>query len=280
MLLEGFRPGVAERLGIGPQPCLERNPRLVYVRVTGWGQDGPWAGHVGHDINYLGLTGALHAIGPADRPPPPPLNLVGDYGGGSMLAVVGTLAALVQRATTGRGQIVDAAMVDGIALQSQQTLALLGSGMWVEQREANLLDGAAPYYRTYLCADGRFVAVGAIEEQFYAALLAGLGLDAADLPHQDDREGWPELHDRFNRAFATRDRDDWAARFEGTDACVTPVLTFTEAAGHPHLRERTTYLQEGGRIRAAPAPRFPPAGLSPPASRRRSARPGPTSRSG
>lgn len=256
VLIEGFRPGVAERLGIGPQECLGRNPRLVYVRITGWGQDGPWASHVGHDINYVGLTGALHAIGAADRPPPPPLNLIGDFGGGSMLAVVGALSALVERATTGRGQVVDAAMVDGTAMLSQMLLSLVGAGEWSEARQSNLLDGAAPFYRTYACADDRYVAVGPLEPHFYAALLDGLGLDPADLPHQYDRSGWPLLHETFERLFRTRDRDDWAARFEGTDACVTPVLTFTEAADHHHLAARGTYVRAGGHQHSAPAPRF------------------------
>lgn len=256
ILIEGFRPGVTERLGIGPQECLGRNPSLVYVRITGWGQDGPWASHVGHDINYVGLTGALHAIGAADRPPPPPLNLIGDFGGGSMLAVVGALAALVERSTTGRGQVVDAAMVDGTAMLSQMLLSLVGAGSWSEERQSNLLDGAAPFYRTYACADGRYVAVGPLEPHFYAALLDGLGLDPTALPDQYDRSGWTTLHDTFERLFATRDRDDWAAHFEDTDACVTPVLTFTEAADHPHLAERGTYVRVDGHQHSTPAPRF------------------------
>jgi alpha-methylacyl-CoA racemase len=258
VLLEGFRPGVAERLGVGPAECLARNGRLVYVRVTGWGQEGPWAGHVGHDLNYLGLTGALHAIGAADRPPPPPLNLVGDFGGGSMLAVVGALAALVARASTGRGQVVDAAMVDGTALLSQLPLSLLGSGGWDLAREANLLDGGAPFYRTYACADGRYVAVAALEERFWAALLEGLGLDPESVPDRRDRAGWPRLHATLAAVLATRDRDEWCARLEGTDACVTPVLTFAEAPAHPHLRARGTYVERAGRMQAAPAPRFSP----------------------
>lgn len=256
VLLEGFRPGVTERLGVGPRECQDRNPRLVYVRVTGWGQDGPWAGHVGHDLNYLGLTGALHAIGPADRPPPPPLNLVSDFGGGSMLAVVGTLAALVERASTGRGTVVDAAMVDGTAMLSQMTVSLLGAGVWADSRAANLLDGGAPFYRTYTCADGRYVAVGALEEPFYRALVEGLGEEGAALPDRHDRASWPRLHQELERIFATRDRDEWVAAFEGSDACVTPVLTFAEAAQHPHLAARGTYVERDGRLQAAPAPRF------------------------
>ncbi|MFK5634719.1 MULTISPECIES: CaiB/BaiF CoA transferase family protein [unclassified Ornithinimicrobium] len=260
VLLEGFRPGVAERLGVGPTECRSRNDALVYVRVTGWGQTGPWAGHVGHDLNYIGLTGALHALGPADRPPPPPLNLVGDFGGGSMLAVVGTLAALVARASTGRGQVVDAAMVDGTTLLSQMTLSMLGGGLWDLRRESNLLDGGAPFYRTYTCADGRFVAVAAIEEAFWAALLEGLGRAVEALPDRQDRRSWPRLHHELETIFATRDRDDWATLFEGTDACVTPVLTFSEAADHPHLRARGTYEERDGRVQAGPAPRFTPPG--------------------
>lgn len=263
VLVEGLRPGVAERLGVGPQECAARNDGLVYVRVTGWGQDGPWAGHVGHDINYVGLTGALHAIGPADRPPPPPLNLVGDFGGGSMLAVVGALAALVARASTGRGQVVDAAMVDGTALLSQLTLGLLAHGRWSLERQANLLDGGAPFYRTYACADGRWVAVGALEPRFYAALLDGLGLDPESAPDRDDPSAWPQLHELLERAFSGRSRDAWAAHFEGTEACVTPVLTYAEAVEHPHLRARGTYQVRDGAPEAAAAPRFSPPGAPP-----------------
>jgi alpha-methylacyl-CoA racemase len=260
VLLEGLRPGVAERLGVGPEQCRTRNDGLVYVRVTGWGQTGPWAGHVGHDLNYVGLTGALHAMGPADRPPPPPLNLVGDFGGGSMLAVVGTLAALVARASTGRGQVVDAAMVDGTALLSQMTLSLLAAGLWDPGRERNLLDGGAPFYRTYTCADGRFVAVAAIEEAFWTTFLQTLGVPADAVPDRRDRSTWPDLHRRLEAIFATRERDDWAVLFEGTDACVTPVLTFAEAADHPHLRARGTYVGREGRQQAGAAPRFRPLG--------------------
>jgi alpha-methylacyl-CoA racemase len=260
VLLEGLRPGVAERLGVGPEQCRTRNAALVYVRVTGWGQSGPWADHVGHDLNYVGLTGALHALGPADRPPPPPLNLVGDFGGGSMLAVVGTLAALVARASTGRGQVVDAAMVDGTALLSQMTLSLLAGGLWDLGRGRNLLDGGAPFYRTYACADGRFVAVAAIEESFWAALLQTLEVPADAVPDRHDRSTWPGLHRQLEAIFATRERDDWAALFEATDACVTPVLTFAEAADHPHLRARGTYEERDGRQQAGAAPRFRPLG--------------------
>jgi alpha-methylacyl-CoA racemase len=256
VLLEGLRPGVAERLGVGPGDCLSRNPRLVYGRITGWGQDGPRAQEAGHDINYIGLAGALHAIGRAGEPPPPPLNLVGDYGGGSMLLLVGILAALWERQRSGRGQVVDAAMVDGTALLTQMALALRGVAVWTDDRASNLLDGGAPFYDTYACSDGRYVAVGALEPQFFAALLDGLGLDAGAVGGQHDRGGWPAMRQLFRDRFATRARDEWAAHFAGKDACVTPVLTFAEAAGDAHLTARGTYLDAGGVIQAAPAPRF------------------------
>jgi alpha-methylacyl-CoA racemase len=256
VLVEGLRPGVAERLGVGPDRLLAANPRLVYGRITGWGQDGPLARTAGHDLNYLGLTGALRSIGRPDEPPVPPLNLVADFGGGSMLLVLGVLAALVERGASGRGQVVDAAMVDGVAVLSQMTLALTAMGAWGPERGANLLDGGAPFYDTYACADGEYVAVGALEPQFYAALLEGLGLDPADLPEQQDRGGWPVLRRAFTDAFAGRTRDEWAERFAGTDACVTPVLSFEEAAEHPHLAARATYVRRDGVLQAAPAPRF------------------------
>jgi len=253
-LIEGFRPGVMERLGLGPDICAARNARLVYGRITGWGQTGPMAGEVGHDINYIALSGALHGMGEPDRPPRPPLNLVGDYGGGAMLLVTGVLAALLEAKSTGRGRVVDAAMTDGSALLTSLFHALGARGLWSEARGANLLDGGAPFYRCYECADGRFVAVGALEPQFYAALIAGLGLKAEDAP-QFDMAGWPALHARFAALFATRDRDDWAERFAGTDACVTPVLTLTEAPDHPHNAARATFVEQGV-TQPAPAPRF------------------------
>ncbi|GAA1010183.1 alpha-methylacyl-CoA racemase [Acrocarpospora pleiomorpha] len=256
VMIEGLRPGVVERLGVGPKECLERNPRLVFGRITGWGQDGPWAQDVGHDINYIGLTGALHAMGRAGHTPAPPLNLVGDFGGGSMLLLVGVLAALWERSLSGRGQVVDAAMVDGTALLSQMTLALRGMGEWRDQRQGNLLDGGAPFYDTYACADQRYVAVGALEPQFFSALLDGLGIDATEFGEQHDRACWPEMRRRFTTTFATRTREEWAARFAGTDACVTPVLTFAEAAGHPQLAARGTYVEVDGVVQSAPAPRF------------------------
>ena len=256
VLLEGYRPGVTERLGVGPADCHVRNPRLVYGRMTGWGQDGPLASRAGHDINYISLTGALHAIGRAGERPVPPLNLVGDFGGGSMLLVVGVLAALWEAQRSGEGQVVDAAMVDGASLLAQMVWGLLGQRFWHDEREVNLLDGHAPFYDTYTCADGRHVAVGALEPQFYAALLTGLGIPAAELPEQYDRAGWPVLRARFTEAFAARARDEWAAVFAETDACVTPVLAFGEVPTHPHLATRTTIVERNGVAQAAPAPRF------------------------
>lgn len=252
-VIEGFRPGVLERLGLGPEDCATRNPKLVYGRVTGWGQTGPLAQTVGHDINYIGLTGALHAMGEAGSPPVPPLNLVGDYGGGAMLLITGVLAALIEARTTGKGRVVDAAMTDGTSLLSALFFSLTASGLWSGERGSNLLDGGAPFYRCYACADGKFVAVGALEPRFYAALLAGLDLDAADAPQMPVSE-WPALEARFGALFANRTRDEWAAHFAGTEACVTPVLTFAEAADHPHNRARQTLA--GSPTQPSPAPRF------------------------
>ncbi|WP_394550645.1 CaiB/BaiF CoA transferase family protein [Agromyces sp. MMS24-JH15] len=260
VVIEGYRPGVAERLGLGPDACLARNPRLVYGRITGWGQDGPRAGEAGHDLNYLALTGGLHAIGRAGEPPAPPLNLVADFGGGSMLVVAGVLAALVERATSGRGQVVDAAMVDGASVLLQLAWSMRSVGAWRDDREANLLDGGAPFYDTYACADGGYVAVGALEPRFYAQLVEGLAdadaIDVDELPDRDDPRAWPALRAAFAAAFATASRDEWAERFAGTDACVTPVLTFAEAAADPHLAARGTLAPVGGVVQAAPAPRF------------------------
>ena len=260
-LIEGFRPGVMERLGLGPEACAARNPRLVFGRITGWGQSGPMAREVGHDLNYIALSGALSMMGEPDRPPQPPLNVVGDYGGGAMVLVVGVLAALLEARTTGRGRTVDAAMTDGSALLTSLFHALGARGLWREARGANLLDGGAPFYRCYTCRDGRFVAVGALEPQFYAALLAGLGVAAAEAP-QFDMAGWPALHARFAEVFATRDRDEWAAHFAGTDACVTPVLTTAEAPDHPHNAARGTFVKQGV-VQPAPAPRFDGAAPTP-----------------
>jgi len=253
-LIEGFRPGVMERLGLGPDAVAARNPRLVFGRVTGWGQTGPMADKVGHDINYIALSGALHPMGEPDRPPRAPLNLVGDYGGGAMFLVAGVLAALLEAKTTGRGRVVDAAMTDGSALLTGLFHAFRPRGLWSDARGANLLDGGAPFYRCFICRDGKFVAVGALEPQFYAALITGLGLTPDEAP-QFDMADWPALHARFEALFATRDRDDWAAHFEGTDACVTPVLTLGEAPAHPHNAARRTFVDQGV-VQPALAPRF------------------------
>jgi alpha-methylacyl-CoA racemase len=256
VLVEGFRPGVAERLGFGPDVCAERNPRLIFARMTGWGQDGPLAPTAGHDIDYIAISGALSPIGRAGQPPVPPLNLVGDFGGGGMLLALGILAALVERATSGLGQVVDAAMVDGSALLTSFLYGMRATGAWRDQRGSNLLDGGAPFYDTYLTADGGCVAVGALEPQFYAALLAGLGLTDAGLPAQHDRAGWPVLRERFAATFASRTRDEWEQAFAGTDACVSPVLSLAEAPLHPHATAREAFVEVGGIVQPAPAPRF------------------------
>jgi alpha-methylacyl-CoA racemase len=236
VLIEGLRPGVTERLGVGPADCHARNPALVYARMTGWGRDGPLADRAGHDINYIALSGVLHAVGNAGGKPVPPLNLVGDFGGGSMFLVAGVLAALWERERSGAGQVVDAAMVDGVSVLAQMFWSLRACGLWSEARGSNLLDSGAPFYDSYACSDGRYVAVGALEPQFYAALLEGLGLTEADLPSQLDPAGWPVLRQRFTDAFASRSRDEWMAVFEGTDACVAPVLSFAEVSAHPSSR--------------------------------------------
>jgi alpha-methylacyl-CoA racemase len=256
VLVEGFRPGVAERLGIGPADCTPRNPRLIYARMTGWGQAGPLAASAGHDINYIALSGALGSMGRPGEPPAPPLNLVGDFGGGGMLLALGITAALVERERSGRGQVVDAAMVDGVALLTSFLYGLRAAGLWSDERGANLLDGGAPFYDTYETADGRYLAVGALEPQFYAALLTGLGLAGAELPDQHDRAGWPVLRARFAAVFATRTRDEWAAHFADVDACVTPVLSLAEAPHHRHNVERGTFTTVGDLVQPAPAPRF------------------------
>lgn len=255
VLIEGYRPGVMERLGLVPEELMRRNPRLVVGRMTGWGQTGPLAPTAGHDINYISLTGALHAIGAAEGPIPP-LNLVGDYGGGSMLLVNGVLAALVQRSVTGVGQVVDAAMVDGAALLLAGILELRPLGMWSDEPASNILDGAAPYYRTYRCADGRFMAAGAVEPQFYALLVRGLGLDAEELPDRDVKANWPTLCSRFAAVFAAHPREHWEKVFAGTDACVTPVLSFSEAARHPHVTARRALRADGDEVIPGAAPQM------------------------
>jgi alpha-methylacyl-CoA racemase len=256
VVIEGYRPGVAERLGIGPDDASALNPRLIYARMTGWGQDGPLAQRAGHDINYIGLTGGLNAFRSADGRPVPPINMFGDFGGGSLYLVLGILAALFERGISGRGQVVDGAIVDGTASLLQMVWGLRAVGIWSDAPGTNLLDGGVPFYDTYECSDGRFVAVGALEPQFYAALLAGLGLDAADLPRQHDASGWPALRKQFTELFASRTRDEWAAHFVDTDACVSPVLAFDEVAQHPHVRERGTLVEVDGVVQSAPAPRF------------------------
>ncbi|MGI5175296.1 CaiB/BaiF CoA transferase family protein [Dactylosporangium sp. CA-152071] len=257
IVVEGWRPGVAERLGVGPDAALERNPALVYGRMTGWGQDGPLARTAGHDVDYIALAGALHPIGAADGPPQIPLNLVGDFGGGSLYLVVGCLAALHVARTTGVGQVVDAAIVDGTAHLTTMFAGFLATGAWRPQRGRNLLDGGAPFYAVYATADGGHMAVGALEPQFYAELLRLLGLDAdPDLPAQHDVKGWPVLRERLTAVFATRTRAEWTAVFDGTDACVSPVLSLAEAAGHPHLVARGTFEVHNGIVQPAAAPRF------------------------
>lgn len=245
VVIEGFRPGVLERLGLGPSDCLAVNPGLIYARMTGWGQSGPLAQRAGHDINYLSVTGVLHAIGK------PPLNLVGDFGGGSLYLVLGVLAALWERQRTGRGQVVDAAIVDGVASLAQMIWSMKAQSVWEDAPDANLLDGGCPFYAIYECRDGRSVAVGSLEPQFYCLLVAGLGL--TDLPEQMDRASWPLLRKMFAEAFLTRTRDEWVEVFGDTDACVTPVLTLEEAVSHPHLVARGVFTPDGA---AAPAPRF------------------------
>jgi alpha-methylacyl-CoA racemase len=255
ILVEGLRPGVAERLGLGPEPCLRANPALVYGRMTGWGQDGPLAHSAGHDLNYLALTGVLGAIGPRAHPVPP-LNLIGDYGGGALFLVVGVLGALLHARVTGVGQVVDAAIIDGVGLLAAIVRGGLAAGNWVEQRQANLLDGGAPFYRTYRTADGGHVAVGALEPRFFASLLDGLEIDPASVPAQYDRSGWHEVELRLATKFATADRQHWESVFAGTDACVTPVLSWNEALDHPHTQARAAFTHVEGVMHPAPAPRF------------------------
>jgi alpha-methylacyl-CoA racemase len=256
VLIEGFRPGVMERLGLGPDVCLARNPRLVFGRMTGWGQHGPLAKAAGHDLNYLALTGVLHATGRADTPPAPPLNIGADYGGGAMFLALGILAALQERQHSGRGQVVDAAMTDGAALLAAIFHGLKAAGQWSNQREANLLDGGAHFYDCYACADGKFVSVGAIEPQFYALLLQRCGVDDPAFDAQMDAARWPELKAKFAALFRTRTRAAWCELVEGSDACFAPVLDWDEAAQHPHNVARQTFIDIDGVTQPAPAPRF------------------------
>ncbi len=256
ILLEGFRPGVMERLGLGPADCMATNPRLVYGRMTGWGQDGPLSHSAGHDINYLGITGALHAIGKRGEPPIPPLNLAADYGGGSMFLIMGVLAAIIERGVSGKGQIVDAAMVDGVPAMMGLLQTMIAQGLWTHEREDNFLDTGAPWYRCYKTADEKFVSVGAIEPQFFAELIRLLGLDAGLLKKQNNKQDWAEMHVLFERTFASKTRDTWAKIFEGTDACVAPILDFAEAGRYPHNTERNVFYEENGVFQTSISPRL------------------------
>ncbi len=253
-VIEGYRPGVAERLGLGPEPCMAANRRLVYGRMTGWGQEGPLRDRAGHDIDYIALAGALGAIG-RDKPTPP-LNLIGDYGGGGLLLAFGVVAALLEARSTGEGRVVDAAMVDGAALLMAPVYELAGAGLWPGGRGANLLDGGAPFYDTYETADGLFMAVGALEPQFFAELIDRMGLDHEDVPDQYQVSGWPKMRELFAARFAEETRDEWVRRFEGSDACVAPVMSMSEAPDHPHNRQRSVFLEVGGILVPGPAPRF------------------------
>ncbi len=255
-LFEGFRPGVMERLGLGPDACLARNPRLVYGRMTGFGQEGPLAHAAGHDINYIALSGVLAHIGRAGQPPTPPINLIGDFGGGGLLLAFGMVCALLERVRSGAGQVVDAAMVDGAAALMTIFHGAQQSGFWKDGAGTNMLDSGAPYYDAYETADGKYVAIGAIEPQFYAELLAKLGLAGEDLPAQNDPAGWPVLRERFSALFRTRTRDAWCEILEGSDSCFAPVLTMAEARVHPHAHARSAFIDVGGVAQPRPAPRF------------------------
>ncbi|HEY6821788.1 MAG TPA: CaiB/BaiF CoA-transferase family protein [Burkholderiales bacterium] len=255
-LIEGFRPGVMERLGLGPQAALARNPKLVYGRMTGWGQSGPLAARAGHDINYIALAGVLHAFGRSGEAPVPPLNLVGDFGGGGMLLGFGVACGLLEAARSGRGQVVDASMVEGASLLASMFHGFLAAGQWSDARGSNVLDTGAPWYDVYETSDGRYVAIGAIEEKFYRELLSRLGLDPASLPGQHERARWPELKAIFSRTFKSRTRAQWCEAFEGSDACFAPVLSWAEAREHPHNAFRAAYVEVAGVKQPAPAPRF------------------------
>jgi len=255
-LIEGFRPGVMERLGLGPSVCLERNPKLVYGRVTGWGQDGPLAQTAGHDINYIAITGLLNAIGRAGQAPTVPLNVVGDYAGGSLYLAFGLLAGILQARSSGQGQVVDAAMVDGVATLLTPLLGLRAAGMMNEPRGGNLLDSGAPFYDVYACADGAYVSVGSIENKFFLQLLDHLGIDRAEFPAQMDRANWSRMREALAAKFLTRSRDEWTALLQDTDVCFAPVLDFEEAKDHPHLSARGTLIEIDGVVQPAPGPRF------------------------
>jgi alpha-methylacyl-CoA racemase len=255
-LVEGFRPGVAERLGIGPEECLARNPKLVYGRMTGWGQDGPLAGAAGHDINYIALAGVLDPIGRRGEAPVPPLNLIGDYGGGGMLLAFGVVCGVLEAQRSGQGQVVDTAMVDGAAVLMTMTHALRAMGIWNDERGTNMLDTGAHFYNVYETADGKYVSIGSIEPQFYAELLRLTGLEGEELPWQHDRQQWPALKERLAAIFKTKTRDEWSALMEGTDVCFAPVLSIPEAIEHPHNVDRRTFVEVAGIRQPGPAPRF------------------------
>jgi alpha-methylacyl-CoA racemase len=271
VLIEGNRPGVVERLGLGPRECFRRNPRLVYGRMTGWGQNGPLASRAGHDINYLAVAGILNAVGRAGERPVVPLNLIGDYGGGSMFLLTGILAALWERERSGSGQVIDAAMIDGASVLAHMLWSMYGGGAWNERRGENFLDGGAPFYDTYECADGGYMAVGAVEPPFYQRLLEVLGLAGEDLPGQHDRSGWPTVRTRLTEVFLSKPRQHWIEAFASVDACVTPVLSFHEASQHEHVVAREVVKNLNGIVQPSPAPRFsrskpgtpapPPSGL-------------------
>ncbi len=256
MLIEGFRPGVMERLGLGPQECLAVSPALVYGRITGWGQEGPLANAAGHDLNYIALAGALEAIGPAGGAPSVPLNLIGDFGGGALYLAMGLLAAVIEARSSGKGQVVDCAMVDGVASLLTMQYALLQMGQWKRPRGENLLDGGAPFYGVYRTADGQYVSVAPVEKRFYEEMLERIGLSGETLPRQNDPAGWATLRERLAAVFASRTRAEWDAVLEGTDACYAPVLNLREAAAHPHSQARGVYTQVEGVLQANPAPRF------------------------
>lgn len=255
-LIEGFRPGVMERLGLGPDVCLARNRRLIYGRMTGWGQTGPLARSAGHDLNYIALTGVLHAIGRPGQPPPPPLNLIGDYGGGGLLLAFGLVCALLEASRSGVGQVVDAAMTDGTALLAAMMYGFKAAGRWNNERQNNILDGGAHFYDTYVCADGKFVSIGPIEPHFFKTLCSLIGMQLPDLQRHMDPRSWPSLKQQIASIIATRTRDEWCAILEGTDACFAPVLTWDEAPQHAHNRARGTFIEVEGVVQPAPAPRF------------------------
>jgi alpha-methylacyl-CoA racemase len=255
-LIEGFRPGVMERLGLGPEQCQARNPRLVYGRMTGWGQEGPLARAVGHDINYIALIGALHSIGRRGEAPVPPLNLVGDFGGGGVYLALGVVAALLEAQKSGKGQVIDVAMIDGAASLMTAVYGLRAAGRWTDQRGDNILDTGAHYYNVYETQDGKYISVGSIEPKFYAELLRLTGLESKELPRQNDRSSWPEFTERLAAIFRTKTRDEWCRILEGSDVCFAPVLSMQEAPSHPHNRERGTFVEVEGVVQPAPAPRF------------------------